>query len=160
MAPDILGNLGKCGRGGPAALTTHPCTRIQAGVPWDVHQRSARSKGFQSFWSSSYLKQSLQGMLMQHSWPTQEDILSSNCFQQHCKVLSAEGGITTLQSFPHSQGCRSLFLDIKWELTSQPEKMLGCHWICRLRKCSQSWAISWNSTLPTENFLSLHEPEK
>lgn len=43
---------------------------------------------------------------MQHFWPTQEDILSSNCFQHYCKALSNEGGITTLQSLPHSQGCR------------------------------------------------------
>lgn len=143
-----------------APFTTHPAGSSPGGVPWDVHPRPAHSKGFQSFGSSSCLKHSLRRLLMQHLWPTQEDILSSSCFQHHCKVLRDGGGISTLQSLPHRQGCTSLFLAIKWELTSQPEKMLGCHCIHHLGKCSQSWAISWNSTLPTENFLALHEPEK
>lgn len=64
---------------------------------------------FQSLWGSSCLRHSLRKMLMQDFWPTQEEVLSLNCFQRWCKALSDEEGITTLQSLPHSQRCRSLF---------------------------------------------------
>lgn len=64
---------------------------------------------FQSLRGSSYFRHPLQRMLPQDFWPPQEEVLSLNYFQHQCKALSDEGGTTTLQSLPHSRGCRLLF---------------------------------------------------
>lgn len=81
---------------------------------------------FQSLWGSSYLRHSLQKMLIQVFWPTQEEkILSLNCFQWWCRALSDEEGIIFFRRLSPHSGMQITSSAIKGECASQPGKMLG-----------------------------------